>query len=65
KQPLFKVAAAALALVRHGDGIPAPAPTTGASAPAAGITVAATAGGPTAHATQTRHPAWDASGSDR
>jgi anaerobic selenocysteine-containing dehydrogenase len=65
KQPLFKVAAAALALVRRGDGTPAPAPTTGASAPAAGTAVAATAGGPTAHATQNRHPAWDASGSDR
>lgn len=36
KQPLFKSAAARLTLVERGDGTPAPAPTTTASAPAAG-----------------------------
>ncbi len=36
KQPLFKTAACAVSLVRHGDGGPSPAPTTTASAPVTG-----------------------------
>jgi anaerobic selenocysteine-containing dehydrogenase len=52
KQPLFKTSTAALTLVERGDGRPAPAPTTTASAPAVAGTVPATAGGPAAHTTQ-------------
>ncbi|MFF9571603.1 molybdopterin oxidoreductase family protein [Streptomyces sp. NPDC014685] len=52
KQPVFKTAAAALTLVARGDGTPAPAPTTTASAPTAPHGVPATTGGPAAHATQ-------------
>ncbi|HEY0486799.1 MAG TPA: molybdopterin-dependent oxidoreductase [Mycobacteriales bacterium] len=51
KQPVFKVAAVAVTPVRRGDG-PAPAPTTTASAPAAGG-VPPTAGGTAAEATST------------
>ncbi|MEV5970391.1 molybdopterin-dependent oxidoreductase [Streptomyces sp. NPDC051921] len=64
KQPLFKTAAAALALVARGDGTPSPAPTTAASAPVNG-NVRDTAGGPSARATQARHPAWNPQGGDR
>ncbi|MEH0416938.1 molybdopterin oxidoreductase family protein [Streptomyces sp. B21-083] len=53
KQPLFKTAAAALRLLERGDGKPAPAPTTAASAPMAAAGVPATTGGASAHATQT------------
>ncbi|MDR6980763.1 anaerobic selenocysteine-containing dehydrogenase [Streptomyces sp. 3330] len=57
KQPLFKTAAAALRLVRRGDGSPAPAPTTTASAPSRAGTAPPTAGGPTALATsRDTHP---------
>ncbi|MFJ5776286.1 molybdopterin oxidoreductase family protein [Streptomyces sp. NPDC093094] len=52
KQPLFKTAAAALHLVRRGDGRPAPAPTTTASAPARADAVPATRGGTSALAAQ-------------
>ncbi|MFF0204531.1 molybdopterin oxidoreductase family protein [Streptomyces sp. NPDC005017] len=48
KQPLFKTAAAALHLVERGDGRPAPAPTTTASAPARPDAVPATRGGASA-----------------
>ncbi|MFD7508146.1 molybdopterin oxidoreductase family protein [Streptomyces sp. NPDC059853] len=51
KQPLFKTAAAALTRLAPGNGEPAPAPTTTASAPTT-ATVPATTGGPAAHATQ-------------
>jgi anaerobic selenocysteine-containing dehydrogenase len=47
KQPIFKTAAARVTFVERGDGRPAPAPTTTASAPARGG-VAATTGGPAA-----------------
>ncbi|MCG6500007.1 molybdopterin oxidoreductase family protein [Kitasatospora sp. A2-31] len=58
KQPLFKTAAARLTLVERGQGRPAPAPTTTASAPVEPHHVLATTGGPTAHATEhpTEHP---------
>ncbi|MGC9437008.1 molybdopterin oxidoreductase family protein [Streptomyces sp. WG5] len=46
KQPLFKTARAALTLVERGDGRPSPAPTTTASAPAAGGVARPTAAGP-------------------
>lgn len=52
KQPLFKTAAARLTLVRRGDGVPAPAPTTTASAPARPDGIRPTEGGPDARATQ-------------
>ncbi|MFF1556419.1 molybdopterin oxidoreductase family protein [Streptomyces sp. NPDC058279] len=52
KQPLFKTAAARLTLVRPGDGVPAPAPTTTASAPVDPRGISPTTGGPEAHATQ-------------
>ncbi|MDQ0687208.1 anaerobic selenocysteine-containing dehydrogenase [Streptomyces achromogenes] len=52
KQPLFKTAAAALHLVERGDGSPAPAPTTTASAPSRADAVPATTGGTPALATQ-------------
>ncbi|MEE6282298.1 molybdopterin oxidoreductase family protein [Georgenia sp. MJ170] len=45
KQPLFKTAACAVALVRRGDGGPSAAPTTTASAPVAGD-LPRTRGGP-------------------
>ncbi|MFJ7905190.1 molybdopterin oxidoreductase family protein [Streptomyces sp. NPDC096198] len=64
KQPLFKTAAAALTLVERADGTPSPAPTTAASAPAA-RNVRATVGGPSAHATQAQHTAWDTRGDDQ
>jgi predicted molibdopterin-dependent oxidoreductase YjgC len=44
KQPLFKTAAARVTKVEDGGGEPAPAPTTGGSAPARRL-AAATAGG--------------------
>ncbi|GAA2719481.1 MULTISPECIES: nitrate reductase [Streptomyces] len=53
KQPLFKTAAARVTLVERGDGTPAPAPTTTASAPAAPGSVPPTTGGPDAHALHT------------
>ncbi|NGO12612.1 hypothetical protein G5C60_34640 [Streptomyces sp. HC44] len=49
KQPLYKTAAARLRRVRAEDGSPAPAPTTGASAPL-GSGVRETRGGPAAEA---------------
>ncbi|MGV9943213.1 molybdopterin oxidoreductase family protein [Streptomyces sp. NPDC003401] len=63
KQPLFKTAAAALRLVERGDGAPAPAPTTGASAPARAGSVPATTGGTAALATSA--PAAEAGGRGR
>ncbi|MFD0273455.1 molybdopterin oxidoreductase family protein [Kitasatospora sp. NPDC127111] len=53
KQPLFKTAAARIALVARADGDHAPAPTTTASAPADPASVPPTTGGPDALATQT------------
>ncbi|MGK5738054.1 molybdopterin oxidoreductase family protein [Micromonospora sp. URMC 103] len=50
KQPLFKVAAVAVARLGDGGGVPAPAPTVGGSAPMVAI-VPATVGGPAAEAT--------------
>ncbi|XTZ14437.1 molybdopterin oxidoreductase family protein [Micromonospora echinospora] len=51
KQPLFKVAAVAVAKLADGGGVPSPAPTVGGSAPLAEADVPATVGGPTAWAT--------------
>ncbi|KUO06485.1 molybdopterin oxidoreductase family protein [Streptomyces caeruleatus] len=45
KQPLFKTAAAALHRVERGDGHPAPAPTTTASAPSRADALPGTTGG--------------------
>jgi anaerobic selenocysteine-containing dehydrogenase len=45
KQPLFKIGAASVRLLRRGEGLPAPAPTNTASAPAGSHSVAPTAGG--------------------
>ncbi|MFG3227192.1 molybdopterin oxidoreductase family protein [Kitasatospora sp. NPDC048194] len=59
KQPLFKTAAARITLVERGDGTPAPAPTTTASAPADPALTAPTTGGRTALATQHTEPAED------
>ncbi|MFJ7262805.1 molybdopterin oxidoreductase family protein [Streptomyces globosus] len=53
KQPLFKTAAAAVALVEKGSGRPSPAPTNTASAPVAAGSVPATAGGPAARVLET------------
>jgi anaerobic selenocysteine-containing dehydrogenase len=53
KQPLFKVAAVRVQRVRSGDGRPAPAPTTGAAAPAGDGAVPPTRGGAAAEATST------------
>jgi predicted molibdopterin-dependent oxidoreductase YjgC len=52
KQPLFKTAAARLALVERGDGTGSPAPTTTASAPVDPRHVPPTAGGSAAMASQ-------------
>ncbi|MER5991673.1 molybdopterin oxidoreductase family protein [Streptomyces viridosporus] len=52
KQPLYKTAAAALRRVERGDGRPAPAPTTTASAPSRAGTVPDTVGGPSALVTE-------------
>ncbi|MGW0710675.1 molybdopterin oxidoreductase family protein [Streptomyces sp. NPDC002643] len=52
KQPLFKTAAARLALVEPGDGTVSPAPTTTASAPADPRSAPPTGGGPSAMARQ-------------
>jgi anaerobic selenocysteine-containing dehydrogenase len=54
KQPMFKTCAAAIRLLERSNGVPAPAPTTTASAPAAGAAVPATIGGPAAHSTSNR-----------
>ncbi|MGW6923254.1 molybdopterin oxidoreductase family protein [Streptomyces sp. NPDC054950] len=56
KQPLFKTAAAALHLVARGDGRPAPAPTTTASAPARADAVPPTTGGTPALAASRADP---------
>ncbi|OMI36461.1 hypothetical protein [Streptomyces sparsogenes] len=64
KQPLFKTAAAALRRVERGDGHSAPAPTTTASAPARADAAPATAGGPTALATQRADASRDHSSPD-
>ncbi|MER5783164.1 molybdopterin-dependent oxidoreductase [Streptomyces mobaraensis] len=53
KQPLYKAAAARITLVQRGDGTPAPAPTTTASAPAGPDGVPPTTGGPDAYAVHT------------
>ncbi|RKF27917.1 molybdopterin oxidoreductase family protein [Micromonospora globbae] len=50
KQPLFKVAAVAVARLGDGRGVPSPAPTVGGSAPVV-AGVPATVGGPAAEAT--------------
>jgi anaerobic selenocysteine-containing dehydrogenase len=50
KQPIFKTGTAGVRLLERGDGRPAPAPTTTASAPVRARGVPATAGGPRAHA---------------
>ncbi|MFI6121023.1 molybdopterin oxidoreductase family protein [Streptomyces sp. NPDC051064] len=65
KQPLFKTAAAALALVERGDGTQAPAPTTTASAPADPAGLRPTVGGSDAQASQARDTTWDLPGGDR
>jgi hypothetical protein len=52
KQPLFKTCAARIRLIASGDGRPAPAPTTAASAPVEAGLVPATVGGVETHATQ-------------
>lgn len=52
KQPLFKTAAAALTLVRRGEGATSTAPTTTASAPVQSSAVPATTGGAGAFASQ-------------
>ncbi|GGY11183.1 molybdopterin oxidoreductase family protein [Streptomyces minutiscleroticus] len=57
KQPLFKTAAAAVTLVRRGDGQVAPAPTTTASAPSVEGAARPTAGGPAAYAWQSAEAA--------
>jgi anaerobic selenocysteine-containing dehydrogenase len=57
KQPIFKNAAARIRLLERGDGRPAPAPTTTASAPAVPGQVPATAGGPDARARSEPGPA--------
>jgi anaerobic selenocysteine-containing dehydrogenase len=51
KQPIFKTCAARIRLLERGDGSPAPAPTTTASAHVGQNQVPATVGGPDAHAT--------------
>ncbi|CAM5313856.1 molybdopterin oxidoreductase family protein [Streptomyces avidinii] len=56
KQPLFKTAAAAIALVERADGRPSAAPTTTASAPVPALAVPATEGGPAAHVLEVREP---------
>jgi anaerobic selenocysteine-containing dehydrogenase len=50
KQPIFKVAAVAVAKLADGGGQPSPAPAIGGSAPVAGTTVPATVGEPAAEA---------------
>jgi hypothetical protein len=54
KQPIYKTAAAAVERLAPGDGVPAPAPTTTASAPVA-AGVPATRGGAAATATERLH----------
>jgi len=49
KQPMFKVAAVSVSFVARATG-PSPAPSIGGSAPARGVRVPATAGGPDAEA---------------
>ncbi|MFG2099388.1 molybdopterin oxidoreductase family protein [Micromonospora echinaurantiaca] len=51
KQPLFKVAAVAVAKLADGDGVPSSAPTVGGSEPVPGTDVPVTVGGPAAEAT--------------
>jgi anaerobic selenocysteine-containing dehydrogenase len=45
KQPYFKIAAARVTKLRERGGVPAPAPTTTASAPSSGVLVPSTVGG--------------------
>ncbi|MGR6998968.1 hypothetical protein ACU686_13840 [Yinghuangia aomiensis] len=65
KQPLFKVAAAALTLVRRGDGTCSPRPRREPPLHAAGTAVPTTSGGHAAHAMQRRDSAWDTAGGGR
>ncbi|SIM85534.1 molybdopterin oxidoreductase family protein [Micromonospora cremea] len=51
KQPLFKVAAVAVAKLADGRGVPSPAPTVGGSEPPPDADVPPTVGGPAAQAT--------------
>jgi anaerobic selenocysteine-containing dehydrogenase len=53
KQPYFKITAARVTKIGARGGLPAPAPTTTASAPAAGVLVPATVGGDSAEAMST------------
>jgi hypothetical protein len=52
KQPMFKVAACRVTQVAGADGVPAPAPTTTASAPATNGSVGETRGGREAEVTE-------------
>ncbi|MFI7658496.1 molybdopterin oxidoreductase family protein [Micromonospora parva] len=54
KQPLFKVAAVAVAKLADGQGVPSPAPTVGGSAPPAHADLPPTVGGPAAEATSAK-----------
>ncbi|WP_437327525.1 molybdopterin oxidoreductase family protein [Sorangium sp. So ce381] len=54
KQPYFKVAKVKLLRVAASGGVPSPAPTTGAAAPAPGVVVPPTVGGPAAEESNPR-----------
>ncbi|MGW8351678.1 molybdopterin oxidoreductase family protein [Streptomyces wedmorensis] len=56
KQPLYKTGTAALSLVAKGDGTPAPAPTTTASAPSRTGSVRGTRGGADARVEEAPEP---------